>query len=546
MNEALFTDEPLPKQDLFTDEPSPEKSVGGFVKNIGSDIVGTAKGLGNLAVQTLQHPIDTPIQVLSNLPKSIVEEGKRIGAGELLTGHPINAMNKFGNAMYEKPLTTTLDVLPAIGAAGKLLKGMRGAEGATMAGEAATSLGDDALRAGNSIYDDIARVAPEAQPPLQMPGEAINILKESPGSFPYIQNITTKPPPPLQTLDKASNIFKEPIPTVNMAGEAATQSVPTGSTFQETVQNLKNKIPSEIKKPLDQVQEYLTGKYGQMASKPGIAQSLGDYFTRKAQGMRLKEMGASPMQIRKLVDRYGEDKLLALSDIAKEKGITNPMMGYKVGKRIEELSDTSGKTIGGLRKIATQRGAVHNMDNFVQRIRSQLEPVYKSGMRSGEKNSFNKALAELKKTNPTPDAIAKKITEMNRYASENKMVQTGGAYTDVANAASKLNNELISKVLSPKELEAYHTALTDFGAAEAFKKFYGYKVGRELAGRTGPSGIWNKFMDVAGNKFIERGSERLGQILKTNPEMIKNPRALLKEVIDQISGTIDEVGENLQ
>lgn len=136
-NNSLFTNEPAPATDdsLFTDEAAPQKSTNGFFKNAGSDILNNAKTFAGTA-KTLVDPanlwesaaagsfeptknkLSEDFENLKNIPQGLVEEGKRVGGGELLTGHPIEAAKKLGNAIYEKPLTTALDFAPLIGGEG--------------------------------------------------------------------------------------------------------------------------------------------------------------------------------------------------------------------------------------------------------------------------------------------------------------------------------------------------------------------------------------------------------------------------------------------
>lgn len=145
MNDDLFSDQPAPQaptDDLFSNEPAPEaKSLAGFGKNLWEDVKGTAAGVGGLAKGLMTQPVETATEFATGIGPAIFKEGQRIGVGKLLTGHPVQAVQQFGEAAYEKPLTTTLDVLPAAGAAGKALgfggKAARGAKLAAEAGEVA-------------------------------------------------------------------------------------------------------------------------------------------------------------------------------------------------------------------------------------------------------------------------------------------------------------------------------------------------------------------------------------------------------------------------
>lgn len=515
----LFTDEPAPQADLFTDEPAPKpRSVGGFVQNAIGDVSQMAKGIGNFAVGMVTHPQDTISNTMQNLPPAIVNEAKRIGLvgeGGLISRegiHPVNAIKKFGGAMYDKPATTALDVWPAANAASKTIKAIPKVLGIGSAKELAT-LGDKAARAAAGATDDLVQGPVGAPPPINLPEEAGQILKKAPEA-------------PVSAPESAA---------------APQAGVPLGQNFQETVQNLGKKVSGVAKGPMDEMKNFLEQKFGKLAAKPSWPQELGSVMERKAQGMKLKEIGFSPGQLRKLYEKFGEDRVLALADFADQKGITKEFLNYKMGQKINELSKSSGRMIGGIRDMATKRGAVHNPQEVVDAIRSQLDSKYLTGVGSTQKGAYMKALQDINRGATTPSELAETVTNLNHYATKNKMVQSTGAYTDVANAASRINNELIKKMMSPAEWNAYQEALKEFGAAEVFKRGYGFTFGREMAGRTGPGNPWNFVKDVGGRKIMEGMFDKVGKKLKSNPEIARSPALLTRELLDDISTTLDEI-----
>lgn len=500
--------ESTPSSKLAYDDES-GKSVGGFVKNIGSDVINTAKGVGNLAVNLAKHPIDTPIAVAKHLPGALIEEGKRIGLGgeggllnkEFPYIHPIDATQKFGGAFYDKPLTTALDVLPAIGTAGKALGiGGEAAKGAEIAGEA-----------GN-LAEDFSRMANKAPRPIELPGEASQILKEP---------IT--PPPGV-----------------------AEQAIPTGSTFQETVSNLKNKIPGEVKEPLKQVGDYLNSKYGQIAQKPGWGQTLGSYANEHAQNMALKTAGFSPAQIRKI----GIPESRALGDLMLERGMVSGKVGPQgLERMVNEAHGVAGNTIGGIRKIATQRGAIHDMDQVVNAIKTKLDPVYTQGLKAGEKGSYMKALAELKRTEPTADAVSKKISELFSESKKmDRLKQPSGATADVARELRDINEGLIKKKLSPKEIDTYEKSLDEYGAMTQIKEGLKRRNSMEAGGRLGPGAglsrmMIQKFLDSVGYRTEAQIAKKLSGWIKEHPEAASSPKALFQKYIDEAAEAVDEMGD---
>lgn len=514
--EGFVIDEEIAPPPGFELDAPDEKSVSGFFKNAGKDAVDTVKGLGTLGAGLLTHPIDTSVNLVTHLPSAIVEEGKRIGLGgegglfDHGGIHPVNAINKFGRAMYDKPLTTTLDVLPAIGAAGKAIGiGGKVAKGAELAGEAG-NLVDDAARTAGGMADDVSRVAERAPNPMGMPSEASQILKETPSP-------------------------------ARPEAQAASQSVPTGSTFQETVANIGKKFPNEIKEPLSEVKTILESKYRKAAKTPGAVHNFGKALEQKGRGMTLKEIGGTPGMARTLRDRFGEGVLNELSDLAEKKGVTKGFFNWQTGNEIKNLMDGAGKKIGAIRDLAVKRGAIHDTDTLINRIRGELDPIYLKGSGSAQKGAYMKSLEDIKNAPKDPVAMANMITEKNRFLKKNRLTQPIGAGTDVLNEASRLNNELINKFLYPNEAATYKESLKDFSASKLYDKMYSHTYGRDMMGRSGPSSIWNTVKDIGGRKVMEKIFKSVGRNMQKNHEYLKNPAELTSDVIDSISSAVDEV-----
>lgn len=724
-----------------TEDPTP-MTLKGAAENLGKDIVDTGKsvfnmakpvidplGIGEAAFKGSLDPImdratgKTGLETLKmakNLPGALVDEGKRVGLGELVTGHPINAAEKFGRAAYDKPLTTGLDVASVVSPFMKgkvpVAEGMPVSPKISPIQEMGSSLSADkplmvkdfpggaasgdikgiAVKHGDNIFSETpgkndvwmhsdifeknkipfeegipgfvdkngrfvyqyegdikgapsSSVVPDvdrflekrygrtkdlksndmlegfrdlashrgavhnindlvnqldatvgkkylSQPiyenflsdlkkrgpnqsskfvPASEIAEKIKQIKEptlanelnkineslikenlNPSELETYNSLsekmvhsladdlvrgTPKAPDPLNIGNEAASILKEPIPP-------KVTPPPTPPPEMGTFETLKGKIPRDVLDPMKEVNNYLMEKYGEASAKPGFADTIGELLTRKAKTMRLKEMGMSPGQARKIIEKFGEDKLLELSDVAKDKGITKPVVGYKVGQNIDKLHETSGQTIGSIRELAAKRGAAHNPNELVDAIRSELDKDYLgTGVKSGQKGTYMKALQDIKTAATTPDVLAEKITDLNKFSTKNKMNQATGAISDVANAASRANNNLIKSVLNPQEAEAYQTALKDFGSSQLFKRFYGFKAGREFAGRSGVGGmIKNMYqwgMDTFGNKFIENVSEGIGNKIKKNPSLTSNPKILMDEVLKQMADTLDEIGD---
>jgi hypothetical protein len=477
-----------PKKGRFV--PNEEKTFGGAAENLWEDTKTNVKGLGTLAEGLVEHPIDTTVSVAKNLPGAIIDEGKRLGVGELITGHPIKAGEKFVDAAYDKPLTTAMSVFPAAGAIGKGvgagMKAMRGAGAAEAALDAATVAAKTAVKEAPATLgvDDLISVPKGAVPKSATMEAAEEFAKNPPKS----------PPAPVPPVD-----------------------------------------------PLAEVKNFVTQKYGKAAETPGLVQNLGTTLENKARGMRLKEIGSTPGQVRTLRDRFGETAVNELADLAETKGVTKGFFNWQTGKEIKRLNETSGRQIGAIRDIAKTRGAVHEPNQLIQAIRAELDPVYLKGTGSSQKGVYMKALEDIKNSPQDVVSLADTISEKNRFVKKNKMTQPLGATTDVLNKASKFNNDLIRKHLNPKELALYEESLKDFSAAKVFDKMYGFTYGRDMAGRSGPASPINFVKDVGGRKIMEKVYSKMGKSMQKSPGDYGNPMKLSADVLDAIDEALDEV-----
>lgn len=351
----------------------------------------------------------------------------------------------------------------------------------------------------------------------------------------------------------SATLAEEAIPKVTPAAETIAKTAPLAEEVSPSLgkmaSDIKGKIPKEISDPMQQVNEYLKNQYGKVSSKPGVSDALSDILTRNARMLRLKELGLTPGQGRRLRQEFGEERLFQLADLAKEKGITDSVIGSRIGNAISELDKTSGQKIGAFRDIAVKRGAIHDPNAIVNSIREQLDPKYLGkGVGSSEKKSYMKALEDIRAGATDPSALAKKITYLNDYSSGNKLTQATGAMSDVANAASKINNDLIRSYLNSTESKAYSESLKDFGSSKVMDKMYSYRFGREAGGRSNALGdvfsnVWAWGKNAFGNKFMENVSDRLGKSFKDNPGLVKNPKLLTEEVLNEMLKTLDEIGD---
>lgn len=459
--------------EVETHDAPPEKTVAGFANNLGHDalglgesLMGTAKTLadpGNImesamagSMQPTKDKLSQDFESLKQIPQGLLEEGKRLGGDELLTGNLGNAASKFGQAAYDKPLTTAMDVAPFIG-------------------------GAKALTAGKAA-GQAAKVAPEIE-----------------------------------------GVAKSAIPE---------------SGLGDLANKVKGAVPQDVK-------DYLNQKYGQATKIPGAVENFGKALEQKARGMRLKEIGGSPGQIRTLRDRFGEGVVNDLADLADKKGITKGFFNWQTGNEIAKLTEDSGKKIGAIRDIAKQRGAIHDPQGLVNQIKAELDPIYLKGTGSSQKGPYLKALQDIQNSATDASSLANTISEKNKFIKKNKMTQPLGATSDVMNLASRLNNDLIGKFLKPEESQLYKEALKDFSAAKVYNKMYGFTYGRDMAGRSGPASPINFIKDVGGRKVMEKVFDKVGKRMRNSPDIMDNPMSLSSDVLDAISDSLDEIMQQM-
>ncbi len=326
---------------------------------------------------------------------------------------------------------------------------------------------------------------------------------------------------------------------------------PTGPSVEgvtdDVLSHLGNKAKEAVKGPMDEVGDFLSQKYGKVAQRSGWPETVSNYAKEHARNMTLKTLGASPGQIRKI----GQANAEALADMALERGIVSPSVGSIGAKQmIEKSAEQAGNVVGNIRKVATQRGAIHDMDQVINEIKSNLDPVYQSPLKSGEKKLYSRALAELQNTDPTADSVSKKVTELFSEAKkQDKLKQPSGAIADVARQLRNINDKLIHQKLSPKEAETYQKALHEYGAMTQMKEFVKRRNSMDAGGRLGPgSGIsrmmLQKFLDSVGYRTEARIANKFSDWISKNPQAASSPKAMLGHYADEAVEALDEMGNH--
>lgn len=337
-------------------------------------------------------------------------------------------------------------------------------------------------------------------------------------------------------MPKAAPLIEEPaLPKADQTGFA---------------ENLKSKIPSEITDPMKAVNNYLQQEYREASSKPGMADIASSYLKEHSRNMNLKELGAAPGQVRKI----GVERAHELADYANQNGLVGPKIGTQGREKliVKRLEDAGG-AVGAFRKIASDRGAVQDINNLTNQIKSKLDQKYlKAGIYSGQKGAYAKALEELKKTDGTAQALSDKVTEMFKEAkNQNPLGKPTGPLADVAREVRAINHESIKQSLKPEEMVAYENALEDYGALTQLNEFVKRRSSTEAGGRLGPgAGISRaavqKFLDSFGYRAEAKIANNLADWIKKNPDALKRPKEIFRQYIDEAADAIHETGEAVQ
>ena len=572
-------------------DPDP-KSLSGFASNLGQDVVGNVKGIGQLAEGLVEHPIDT----ISAVPGALVSEGKRIGLGELLTGHPINAAEKFGNAAYDKPLTTAFDVAPVVGAAGKAL-GIGGA-----AGEGAEA-GELAAEGAAKTAETAGEAAPTAETAKAAEGAAAPAgvsLKDLPVMQPGVK---TGPPHALfaynDTFGKDGtprsiyNVYGDPgDPLVHSVGGYGT-SVPKDILDQAGIP-VVGREPRSVGKwePLDtekapetppipppgpepaagkppildtaaqaaqdaldqakEVKNYVTRGYQGLVNKPGGLADVADWVQAKSQMLAGQQVGITPKQFRDLGKNplEADNAARAIGQYAMDHDIVSPTTGLRgMLEKNQALLKSTGKTLGDYRKMADQLNP-DGVDpkEMVEAIRQELDKKYARGVTKenptargslgGHYGSYLRALQDIEDADHTHQGIANAVTDLNKTANKAlKNQQPQGPFTDVANVASRLNNAKIRELLGKENTAKYDQALREFGVNKKIENGLRFKGSGEIK-RFGPgstiSNLTQKGLDEFGYRFGAKAANKLSTAIKNNPAVAKSLPSLFEEFINQL------------
>lgn len=260
----------------------------------------------------------------------------------------------------------------------------------------------------------------------------------------------------------------------------------------------------------------LLNKAASALPSEGVMGTVGQYAKRFGQNQAMKSLGASSGQI----GQVGIPESRAIAQDMIDKGVISPLRGpIGLEEKVHQLHGQAGQAIGDLRASADKAGQAPQMSEILQQVKQNLEGKYASGADKGMAG-LNRAREEIAKGGTgTFVGNAQKATDLNTSAAANKVYRPQTASTDVADTISHMNNEGMSKVLTPAENIQYTQAKTDYGNLDKVKQFLERGERREMGGRGGAATVGkalaDQTMDMLGNRTAAIAGSHLGDVLNT-------------------------------
>jgi hypothetical protein len=303
--------------------------------------------------------------------------------------------------------------------------------------------------------------------------------------------------------------------------------------------------PKEGIDPLQQVKDYVTGKYGQVASKPGFIESAGKYIQNESQKMGGHDLGLQPRQIQSMGQGLtGVDKAHQLIDYARDNGYLDPGLSdvARVAKVRQNLA-TDGQQLEAVRDIASKRSAPPIAD-----IRSSLETQLTNDYGIDAPGQIKTVLAKFDKAateDPTFSGMADLATQLNKAKTPTKsMGQHPGPTTDAANIISQMNNDAIRGVLNPQEQAAYTDSLRNYGATRKLEQAVAAGERKGLSARTNQRGILGRLfqeaLDRGGYRVGGNVAHRIGSAMVENPSKFNSLPKFFEELAHHTDDVLDE------
>lgn len=236
-----------------------------------------------------------------------------------------------------------------------------------------------------------------------------------------------------------------------------------------------------------------------------IVPAIGD----TADDMLLKGLGTRPGQARQL---GGIEEAREAAKLGRRAG-ADDVFSTERGSRaqLKQLIDKEGNTIGGLRKEAGAAPSDYYealKQDLMQKYDPKLPDVYSAGKPKvdiGLNTIKNKAAEAV----PTHANIAKGITDLNKFAVGEKLIQPNTPLAEVAKRAAGANDAGIVQSLGPVKGKQYLDALKTESGAFHLKPFVERGAEREALSRGGHgniiSSVLQKLADSGGYRAASKG-----------------------------------------
>lgn len=270
-----------------------------------------------------------------------------------------------------------------------------------------------------------------------------------------------------------------------------------------------------------------------------VPKEIGDYMNSKSQMMSLRQMGASPLQVKKLGST--PEQVMQAQRSLGQYGLDTGLVDLKNGpegmatKHAQMLKD-SGAKVGSFREAADKAGPAFGEGELMSLVRQKLDPIYQRGItpenqsargvQGMDSSAYKKALQEVEDAEQTHSGIANAATTLRGHAQQaNKMQLNPGPYTDVAKTISDINNARIAQKIGPKAAAQYEQALKEYGATHKIGNFLKNRVAGETK-REGPgsfvNNLFQKGLDEAGYRTIAKGLNKITGGGKNLPNYFKD------------------------
>ena len=377
---------------------------------------------------------------------------------------------------------------------------------------------------------------------------------ETTGNVPF-EALQAKGIPVVGMTEKAAKLGHTPLDNITGAAPAA-EGTPTGKPPMpaSAMFDMGAKAAQDA---ANEVKNYVSTAYGNYAKKPGALADIADWVQEKSQMMAAQQLGITPAQARQLgrTPMEAHNAMRAIGQYALDKDIVSPTTGLSgMLEKNAALQKSVGNTLSGYREMADKMAGEVDPKEIAQAVRNELDKKYMRGVDpdnpsprgayGGQSGAYQRALQELEDAEHSHSGIADAATELNHAANKAaKNLQPETPFTDVANVASRINNERIKALIGKDNAAKYEQALREYGVNKKIANALRFKSSGEVK-RFGPgsigSNLTQKAMDELGYRFGAKAANKLSTSIKNNPSVAKSLPSLFKEFTHQVENVGDE------